>query len=50
MEEKNNTKEILKWIALGTLIALPVVLFFKRLKERQEEAMLEDEADIYAEE
>lgn len=49
MENKNNLTTILKWIGLGTLIALPVVLFIKRLKERQEEAMVDDEADIYAE-
>ena len=50
MENKNNVTTILKWIGIGTLIALPVVLFIKRLKERQEEMMLDDEADIYAEE
>jgi len=50
MDDKNNVKTILKWIGIGTLIALPVVLFIKKLKEKQQEAWLEDEADIYAEE
>ena len=49
MEHNTNMKTILKWIGIGTLIAVPVVLFIKRLKERQEEALLQDEADIYAE-
>lgn len=50
MDEEIGMKKILKWAALAALIALPVIVLFRKCKEQESETNMDDESNIFARE
>jgi biopolymer transport protein ExbB/TolQ len=48
MDQEKDFKDVLKWIGIALLAAIPVVLLIKKLSERGSEVV--ETSDIFAEE
>jgi len=50
MEEQNTLKAILKWAGIAALVAIPLVVIFKKRKESSRKSIAEDDSNIFASE